>query len=907
MQAFRRFYENVVPSVPFPQLSPPQNLCLCRFTPCGRYLIAFNSARGELVLYRFRGLQLSVSGDGASVLPSPLPPTSTHIVRVKRPRSPTAAASAGGHPSARGAPRPQQHGTLASPATHGGGGVRFAAGLLASAGAAPHAASPVDRQARPAASQQPGQSHQGHTLAPGPPSQQQQQPRVSAETAPQPPQLRLQQQQQQQQQPLRPAPFQRPQQQRQLAVTGRLAHAGRGGRRSEREWGGSSSDTGPSAAGSGHQQQQLQFGDVFEPYACLQITTSGDEQVATDFALVAHGHLLIVASSSPEGALMDAEGVLPLAEATTLHVVDLASRKVVDRHVIGGDCVELSRHQGVHLYQDLLMVLGISSQTLYLLHVLPSGRLVPLHTLGQHCRDDDALVIADQRHAEQHAQQARQRQLQEQAAARVSTAAARDREAAAAQQQQQQLQADVAWGSILGGSGLRQQQQPGRDGLLAGASMLHEAQRPAGAASAPLPSPATAAAAAAVAGIAPAAAAPAVAAGAPGPALPAPNGRAQHLLAQQLLRHGQGAGGGGGGGEDDGGGASSDSESEHREAPGAAPPLIQGLKQRLLVYLFRQALAQCRPMDARRPTGTKDDGPSRPGSRGSSGGAGAGASALGDLRASVGAGPGMGVPPASVAGGLVDRRPLERFYYHFEAFLELVMWKAQFLDRHRLLIHWVSPELLVGPHPRHGSPHLSATSAGPTHPASAYHMVYDMRAARVEALHGANSQQLVEWYLKHVEEIHSGSCVTKWERYASPAVLSRHAREQQARDPQQFMRDLRQRLGEELPVACQQQQASPYLDRNLYHYDDRFISPSMKGHHPPHRAVKFMCCSQPERLRFKLEPQDITHHLPGGGRGGSRVHQVCYLFHPFQPFLLAVVQDMETGQPEGVTAFARLA
>lgn len=45
----------------------------------------------------------------------------------------------------------------------------------------------------------------------------------------------------------------------------------------------------------------------------------------------------------------------------------------------------------------------------------------------------------------------------------------------------------------------------------------------------------------------------------------------------------------------------------------------------------------------------------------------------------------------------------------------------------------------------------------------------------------------------------------------------------------------------------------------------------------------------------------------GGGRGGSRVHQVVYLFHPFQPFMLAVVQDTETGQPERVTAFARLA
>lgn len=38
----------------------------------------------------------------------------------------------------------------------------------------------------------------------------------------------------------------------------------------------------------------------------------------------------------------------------------MEARKVVDRHVIGGDCVELSRHQGVHLLGDLLLVLGVS-------------------------------------------------------------------------------------------------------------------------------------------------------------------------------------------------------------------------------------------------------------------------------------------------------------------------------------------------------------------------------------------------------------------------------------------------------------------------------------------------------------------------------------------------------------------
>lgn len=56
----------------------------------------------------------------------------------------------------------------------------------------------------------------------------------------------------------------------------------------------------------------------------------------------------------------------------------------------------------------------ISSQTLYLLQVLPSGRLLPLHTLGQHCRDDDGMVIAAARLAEQQAQQAQQARQQQQ-------------------------------------------------------------------------------------------------------------------------------------------------------------------------------------------------------------------------------------------------------------------------------------------------------------------------------------------------------------------------------------------------------------------------------------------------------------------------------------------------------------
>lgn len=70
-------------------------------------------------------------------------------------------------------------------------------------------------------------------------------------------------------------------------------------------------------------------------------------------------------------------------------------------------------------------------------------------------------------------------------------------------------------------------------------------------------------------------------------------------------------------------------------------------------------------------------------------------------------------------------------------------------------------------------------------------------------------------------------------------------------------------------------------------------------------SAAYLTHSRPPASNASRFPPNL---VAGGGRGGSRAaHQVCYLFHPFQPFLLTVVQDMESGQPERVTAFARLA
>jgi hypothetical protein len=146
-------------------------------------------------------------------------------------------------------------------------------------------------------------------------------------------------------------------------------------------------------------------------------------------------------------------------------------------------------------------------------------------------------------------------------------------------------------------------------------------------------------------------------------------------------------------------------------------------------------------------------------------------------------------------------------------------------------------------------------------------------------------------------------------------------------------------------------------DPDLYCYDERAIGGAIRPHHPPHRSIKFMCRCQPERLRFRLDPEHLqaappveqatgrlcawpwTAGLPpvpgsasswcllslltlssareslpppfccAGSRAAAaaaaRAH-VVYLFHPVQPCLLAVMQDIETAMAERVTLFTRL-
>lgn len=59
----RRLYENVVPDAAVPGLAPPPNTVLSCFTPCSRFLVAFQPVSNEVVAYAFKGLSISTTSD----------------------------------------------------------------------------------------------------------------------------------------------------------------------------------------------------------------------------------------------------------------------------------------------------------------------------------------------------------------------------------------------------------------------------------------------------------------------------------------------------------------------------------------------------------------------------------------------------------------------------------------------------------------------------------------------------------------------------------------------------------------------------------------------------------------------------------------------------------------------------
>lgn len=95
-----------------------------------------------------------------------------------------------------------------------------------------------------------------------------------------------------------------------------------------------------------------------------------------------------------------------------------------------------------------------------------------------------------------------------------------------------------------------------------------------------------------------------------------------------------------------------------------------------------------------------------------------------------------------------------------------------------------------------------------------------------------------------------------------------------------------------VPVSCQVLSASPYLDGNLFQYDDKYISATVRPRVYGDSILRFVSKQHSESAKFKIagEPFDIP---PTHGRAIKQV--IHYHFHPVLPFVLSYLQTFVAG------------
>ena len=120
------------------------------------------------------------------------------------------------------------------------------------------------------------------------------------------------------------------------------------------------------------------------------------------------------------------------------------------------------------------------------------------------------------------------------------------------------------------------------------------------------------------------------------------------------------------------------------------------------------------------------------------------------------------------------------------------------------------------------------------------------------------------------------------------------------------------RLLANLPAMAQALSPSPFLDHNLFSYDDKLISPVLRMRAYSEQPLKFSSRAHPSGYRFKVSHCCCSElgwrHQPAAGshaagpmqvqphdgmaaaQPGRPVKQlVAYHFHPVQPFVLCLL------------------
>ncbi|KAF9603755.1 hypothetical protein IFM89_037841 [Coptis chinensis] len=153
----------------------------------------------------------------------------------------------------------------------------------------------------------------------------------------------------------------------------------------------------------------------------------------------------------------------------------------------------------------------------------------------------------------------------------------------------------------------------------------------------------------------------------------------------------------------------------------------------------------------------------------------------------------------------------KRFYFHFQDYVDLIMLKVQFLDRHHLLIKFGSVDGGVSRNADHQPSFLA---------------VYSMESTEIIAFYQNSADELYCLFEQFCDHFHATSRNTLYMNFISSHSNNIYALEQlrSIKNKASSLLQFAKKMLVSLPFSCQSQSPSPYFDQSLFRFDEKSVN-----------------------------------------------------------------------------------
>ncbi|KAK9085208.1 hypothetical protein Sjap_025619 [Stephania japonica] len=217
----------------------------------------------------------------------------------------------------------------------------------------------------------------------------------------------------------------------------------------------------------------------------------------------------------------------------------------------------------------------------------------------------------------------------------------------------------------------------------------------------------------------------------------------------------------------------------------------------------------------------------------------------------------------------------KKFHFLFQDYVDLIMWKVQFLDRHHLLIKFGSVDGGVSRN---------------TDQQSAFLVVYNIEATEVIAFYQNSAEEIFQLFEQFCDHFHANSRNPAYMNFITSHSNNIHALEQlkSAKSKASSFSQFVKKTMAALPFCCQSQSPSPYFDQSLFRFDEKLISATDGHRQCTEHPIKFISRRHPKILKFKIKPG-----LEAGGADVQTKKISTFLFHPFLPLALSIQHTLQ--------------